>query len=66
MSIGRWAPNESSTSRDQTSLEADPADQVIDVDAPVAQCAAVLVGFGDRRVEGNDALQAGHKNRRSS
>ena len=33
-------------------------DQVLDVDAAVAQRAAVLVGFGDLGGEGHDAFEA--------
>ena len=40
-------------------LEADLADEVLDVDAAVAQRAAVLVGLGDLGGEGDDALEAG-------
>ncbi len=39
-------------------LEADLADQVLDVDAAVAQRAALLVGLGDRRPEGDYSLEA--------
>ena len=39
-------------------LEGDRADEVLDVDAAVAQRAALLVGLGDLRGEGDDALQA--------
>ena len=38
--------------------EGDLADQVLDVDAAVAQRAALLVGLGDLGLEGDDALQA--------
>ncbi|MGX1252034.1 hypothetical protein RKD48_004545 [Streptomyces ambofaciens] len=31
-------------------------DQVLDVDAAVAKGAALLVGFGDLRLEGDDSL----------
>ena len=41
--------------------EGDLADQVLDVDAAVAQGAAVLVGFGDLGLEGDDAFQAGYE-----
>ena len=41
--------------------EGDLADQVLDVDAAVAQRAAVLVRFGDLRLEGDDAFQAGYE-----
>ena len=34
------------------------ADELFDVDAPVAQRAAFAVWFGDLRLEGDDALQA--------
>jgi hypothetical protein len=37
------------------------ADQVLDVDPPVTECPAVLVGFGDLGLEGNDALEAGYE-----
>src|SRR5918997_1058845 len=37
------------------------ADEVLDVDAAVAQGAAVLVGFGDLCLEGDDAFQAGYE-----
>ena len=40
-------------------LEGDAADEVLDVDAAVAQRAALLVGLGDLGGEGDDALQAG-------
>ena len=39
-------------------LEGDVADQVLDVDAAVAQRAALLVGLGDLGREGDDALEA--------
>ena len=39
--------------------ERDVADEVLDVDAAVAQRAAVLVGFGDLGLEGDDAFEAG-------
>ena len=41
--------------------EGDLADQVLDVDAAVAQRAAVLVGFGDLGLEGDDAFEAGYE-----
>ncbi len=40
-------------------LERDPADQLLDVDAPVAERAALLVGLGDLGREGDHALQPG-------
>ena len=46
-----------STSRPQTLLEGDRADEVLDVDAAVAQRAAVAVGLGDLGGEGDDALE---------
>ena len=39
--------------------EGHPADEVVDVDAAVAQGAALLVGLGDLGLEGDDALEAG-------
>ena len=39
-------------------LERDAADEVLDVDAPVAQCPAVAIGLCDLRLEGDDALEA--------
>ena len=41
--------------------EGDLADEVLDVDAAVAQRAAVLVGFGDLGLEGDDAFEAGYE-----
>jgi hypothetical protein len=41
--------------------EGDLADQVLDVDAAVAQGTAVLVRFGDLGLEGDDALEAGYE-----
>ena len=40
-------------------LEGHLADEVLDVDAAVAQRAALLVGLGDLGGEGDDALEAG-------
>ena len=40
-------------------LERHAADELLDVDAAVAQRAALLVGLRDRRVEGDDALEPG-------
>ena len=40
-------------------LERDLPDEVLDVDAAVAQRAALLVGLGDLGGEGDDAFQAG-------
>jgi hypothetical protein len=40
-------------------LEADLSDELLDVDASVAEGPTLLVGLGDRRVEGDDALEAG-------
>ena len=42
-------------------LEADAADQIVDVDAAVPQRPAVPIGFGDRGVEGDHTLQAGYE-----
>ena len=39
-------------------LERDAADEILDVDAPVAQCPAVAIGLCDLRLEGDDALEA--------
>ncbi len=39
--------------------EVDVADEVVDVDAAVAQRPALLVRLGDGRLEGDDALEAG-------
>jgi hypothetical protein len=41
-------------------LERDAPDEVLDVDAAIAQRAALLVGLGDLRLEGDHALEAGH------
>ncbi len=41
--------------------EGDLADEVLDVDAAVAQDAAVPVGLGDLRLEGDDALESRHE-----
>ena len=38
-------------------LERHPADQILDVDAAIAQCRALLVRFGDLGVEGNDTFE---------
>ena len=38
--------------------EGHPPDQVVDVDAAVAQRATLLVRFGNHRLEGDDALKA--------
>ena len=46
-------------------LVRDRADEVLDVDAAVAQRAAVAVGLGDLRGEGDDALEAGLDSRSS-
>ena len=40
-------------------LERDLADELLDVDAAIAQRAALLVGLGDLGGEGDDALEAG-------
>ena len=40
-------------------LERDVPDELLDVDAAVAQRAAFPVGFGDLRLEGNDSLESG-------
>jgi hypothetical protein len=40
-------------------LERDAAGELAEVDAAVAQRAAVAVGLGDLRGEGDDALEAG-------
>ncbi len=39
-------------------LERDRADELLDVDPAVAERAAVAVGLGDLRLEGDDALEA--------
>ncbi len=39
-------------------LERDDADEVLDVDAAVAQSATVAIGLGDLGLEGNDPLEA--------
>jgi hypothetical protein len=36
-------------------------DQLLDVDAAIAQCAAILVRLGDLGGEGHDAFQARHE-----
>ena len=43
--------------------EGDPADQILDVDAAIAQRAAFPVGLGDLGLEGDHALQAGLERR---
>ena len=43
--------------------EADVADELLDVDAAVAEGAALLVRLGDLRLEGDDALEAGLEQR---
>ena len=48
-----------STSRPQTFSNGTLPDEVLDVDAAVAQRAALLVGLGDLGGEGDDAFQAG-------
>ena len=48
-----------STSRPQTCSNGTCADEVLDVDAAVAQRAALLVGLGDLGGEGDDAFEAG-------
>jgi hypothetical protein len=61
--LGRWeARTELAVDQEGPDVaEGDLADQVLDVDAAVAQGAAVLVGFGDLRLEGDDAFQAGYE-----
>ena len=54
---GRPGPNRPSTSSAQTLPKLTVADQVLDVDAAVAQGAAVLVRLGDLGAEGDVALQ---------
>ena len=49
----------SSTSRPQTFSNGIVTDELLDVDAAIAKVAAVLVGLGDLRFEGDDALEAG-------
>ena len=39
-------------------LVGDRPDEIFDVDAPVAEGSALAVGLGDRRGEGNDAVEA--------
>jgi hypothetical protein len=41
--------------------ERDLADEVLDVDAAVAEGAALLVGFGDLRLERDDSLEPGYE-----
>ena len=41
--------------------EGDVADQVLDVDAPVPECAALLVRFGDLRLERDDSFESGYE-----
>ena len=41
--------------------ERDLADQVLDVDAAVAEGAALLVGFGDLRLERDDSFESGYE-----
>ena len=48
-----------STSRPQTCSNGTRADQLLDVDAAVAQGAALAVGLGDLRREGDHALEPG-------
>ena len=56
---GRPGSNEPSTSSPQTFSNGTTPDEVLDVDAAVAQRAALLVGLGDLRGEGDYALEAG-------
>ena len=63
---GRPGSNSSSTSRPQTWPKRHPADEVLDVDAAVAQRAALLVGFGDLGLERDDALEPGQEVGRTS
>ncbi|GDY76010.1 hypothetical protein SAV31267_054950 [Streptomyces avermitilis] len=37
------------------------ADQILDVDAPVPECAALLVRFGDLRLERDDSFESGYE-----
>ena len=55
---GRPGSKLSSTSRPHTCSNAVRADELLDVDAAVAERAAVAVGLGDLRLEGDDALEA--------
>jgi len=41
--------------------EGDVADEVLDVDASVAESAALLVGFGDLRLERDDSFESGYE-----
>ena len=40
-------------------LERDVPDELLDVDAAVPKRAALAVGFGDLRLEGDDSLESG-------
>ena len=55
-----WRPGSgsSSTSRPQTFSNGTMPDEILDVDPAVAERAAVAVGLGDLRLEGDDALEA--------
>ena len=57
--IGSPGSKRPSTSRPKTLLEGDGADQLLDVDAAIAQRAAVAVGLGDLGRERDDALEPG-------
>ena len=48
----------SSTRRPQTFSYGYVADEVLDVDAAVAERAALLVGLGDLGLDGDDALES--------
>ncbi len=60
----------SSTSSPHTFSNGDAADEILDVDAAVAQCPTVAIGLGDLGLEGHDALEArlelAHRSPRSS
>ena len=55
---GSPGSNEPSTSRPPDAAVVVVADELLDVDAAVAQRATFAIRFGDLGLEGNDALQA--------
>ena len=55
---GRPGSKLSSTSRPQTCSKRYGADELLDVDAAVAERAALAVGLGDLGLEGDDALES--------
>ena len=58
---GRPGLKAPSTSRPQTFPKETWPDQVLDVDAAVAERAAFLVGFGDLRLERDDSFESGYE-----